>query len=105
MRPGLLNTRVVVQQQSATQDALGQPVQSWATFATLWADVRHTSGIEATKADAIASVVRASIRVRYRGDLTAAMRVIHGSTTYNIVAVLPDIGGKEYVDLACEVLQ
>lgn len=105
MRPGLLNTRVVVQQQSATQDALGQPVQSWATFATLWADVRHTSGIEAIKTDAIASVVRASIRVRYRGDLTAAMRVIHGSTTYNIVAVLPDIGGKEYVDLACEVLQ
>lgn len=105
MRPGLLNTRVVVQQQSATQDALGQPVQSWATFATLWANVRHTSGIEATKADAIASVVRASIRVRYRADLTAAMRVVHGSTTYNIVAVLPDVGGKEYVDLACEVLQ
>ena len=105
MRPGLLNSRVVVQQQSTTQDALGQPVLSWSTFATLWADVRHTSGIEAIKDSAIASVVRASIRVRYRGDLTAAMRVIHGSTTYNIVAVLPDIGGKEYVDLACEVLQ
>ena len=105
MRPGLLNSRVVVQQQSTTQDALGQPVLSWSTFATLWANVRHTSGVEAIKTDAIASVVRASIRVRYRGDLTAAMRVIHGSTTYNIVAVLPDVGGKEYVDLACEVLQ
>jgi SPP1 family predicted phage head-tail adaptor len=105
MRPGLLNSRVVVQQQSTTQDALGQPVLSWSTFATLWADVRHTSGIEAVKDSAIASVVRASIRVRYRGDLTTAMRVVHGSTTYNIVAVLPDVGGKEYVDLACEVLQ
>lgn len=105
MRPGLLNTRVAVQQQSTTQDALGQPVQSWATFATLWANVRHTSGVEAIKSDTIASVVRASIRVRYRADLTAAMRVVHGSTTYNIVAVLPDVGGKEYVDLACEVLQ
>ena len=105
MRPGLLNQRVVVQQQSTTQDALGQPVQSWSTFATLWANVRHTSGVEAIKNDAIASVVRASIRVRYRADLTAAMRVTVGSTTYNIVAVLPDIGGKEYVDLACEVLQ
>lgn len=105
MRPGLLNSRVVVQQQSTTQDAVGQPLNTWSTFATLWADVRHTSGIEAIKDSAIASVVRASIRVRYRGDLTAAMRVIHGSTTYNIVAVLPDVGGKEYVDLACEVLQ
>lgn len=105
MRPGLLNSRVVVQQQSTTQDALGQPLNTWSTFATVWADVRHTSGIEAIKDSAIASVVRASIRMRYRGDLTAAMRVIHGSTTYNIVAVLPDVGGKEYVDLACEVLQ
>ena len=105
MRAGQLNTRVVVQQQSTTPDALGQPTLSWSTFATLWADVRHTSGVEAIKSDAIASVVRASIRVRYRGDLTAAMRVVHGSTTYNIVAVLPDVGGKEYVDLVCEVLQ
>lgn len=105
MRPGLLNSRVVVQQQSTTQDALGQPVLSWSTFATLWADVRHTSGIEAIKDSAIASVVRASIRVRYRNGITTAMRVVHGSTTYNIVAVLPDVGGKEYVDLACEVLQ
>ena len=47
MRPGLLNSRVVVQQQSTTQDALGQPVLSWSTFATLWANVRHTSGVEA----------------------------------------------------------
>ncbi len=105
MRPGLLNSRVVVQQQSTTQDALGQPAQTWSTFATVWANVRHTSGVESIKADALTPVVRASIRVRYRGDLTAAMRVVHGSTTYNVVAVMPDIGGKEYVDLACEVLQ
>lgn len=105
MRPGQLNTRVVVQQQSTTPDALGQPVNTWSDLATLWADVRHTSGIEATKADAVASVVRASIRVRYRSDITAAMRVVHGSTTYSVIAVLPDVGGKEYVDLACEVLQ
>ena len=105
MRPGLLNSRVVVQQQSTTQDALGQPLNTWSTFATVWANVRHTSGVESIKADALTPVVRASIRVRYRGDLTAAMRVVHGSTTYNVVAVMPDIGGKEYVDLACEVLQ
>ena len=105
MRPGLLNSRVVVQQQSTTQDSLGQPLNTWSTFATVWANVRHTSGVESIKADALTPVVRASIRVRYRGDLTAAMRVVHGITTYNIVAVLPDIGGKEYVDLACEVLQ
>lgn len=105
MRPGLLNRRVVVQQQSAAQDALGQPANTWSALATVWANVRHTSGVEAIKSDAIASVVRASLRIRYRTDITAAMRAVDGATTYNIVAVLPDVGGKEYTDLVCEVLQ
>lgn len=105
MRPGLLNRRVVVQQQSTTQDAIGQPVLSWTTFATLWADIRHSSGVESIKADALTSTVRASIRVRYSRTITTGMRVVEGTTTYNIVAVLPDMGGKEYTDLVCEVLQ
>jgi SPP1 family predicted phage head-tail adaptor len=105
MRPGLLNRRVVVQQQSTTQDAIGQPVLTWTTFATLWADIRHSSGVESIKADALTSTVRASIRVRYTRTITTGMRVVEGTTTYNIVAVLPDMGGKEYTDLVCEVLQ
>lgn len=103
MRAGPLNTRIVVEQQSTTPDAIGQPTLTWTTFATLWADVKHTSGIEAVKAGAEASIVRASIRIRYRADITSAMRVTHGSTTYNIVAVLPDVAGKQYTDLVCEV--
>jgi SPP1 family predicted phage head-tail adaptor len=48
--------------------------------------------VEAIKAGAEASVVQASIRIRYRTDVTSAMRVVHGSTTYEIKAVLPDEG-------------
>jgi SPP1 family predicted phage head-tail adaptor len=103
MRAGLLNTRIIVQQQSTTPDALGQPTNTWTTFATLWADVKHTSGIEAVKAGAEASIVRASIRIRYNASITSAMRVTQGTTTYSIVAVLPDVAGKQYTDLVCEV--
>lgn len=105
MRSGSLNRRVVVQQQSTTQDAIGQPVLTWTTFATLWANIRHASGVESIKADALASTVRASVRVRYTRTVTSGMRVVDGDTTYNITAVLPDMGGKEYTDLVCEVLQ
>ena len=105
MRSGSLNRRVVVQQQSTTQDAVGQPVLTWTTFATLWANIRHASGAESIKADALASTVRASVRVRYTRTVTAGMRVVDGATTYNIAAVLPDMGGKEYTDLVCEVVQ
>lgn len=105
MRAGTLNVRVTIQQLAGTVDGLGQPVPTWNDFATVWANVAHTSGIETIRADAIASVVRASIRVRYRTDITTGMRATAGGHTYNIVAVMPDIGGKEYTDLACEVIR
>ncbi len=103
MRAGPLSTRVVIQQQSTTPDALGQPALTWTTYTTLWADVKHTSGIEAIKAGAEASIVRASIRIRYNAGITSAMRVTHGSTTYNIRAVLPAVAGKQYTYRVCEI--
>jgi SPP1 family predicted phage head-tail adaptor len=103
MRAGPLRTRVVIQQQSTVQDALGQHSIDWTTYATLWADVKHSSGIETMKAGAEASIVRASIRIRYRNDITSAMRVTHDTTTYNIIAVLPDVAKHEYTDLVCQI--
>lgn len=104
MRIGALNCSVTIQHLTSDQDEIGQPVTTWADVATVWADIRHISGIEAVKADATASTVRASIRIRYRTDVNAGMRVLHGSTVYNITAVLPDVAKKQYVDLVCEVI-
>lgn len=105
MRAGALNSRVTLQQQSATQDALGQPVQTWTDVATVWANIKHVSGVESIKADALTSTVRASIQIRYKTGLTAGMRVVNGATTYSIVAVLPDMEKREYTNLVCEVAQ
>lgn len=104
MRAGQLRTRVKVQQQSATQDEAGQPVLTWADYATLWADVKQNSGMSMVRGDTDVSVVRASIRIRYRNDITPAMRVLAGTTVYQIQAVLPDVAGHEYTDLVCQVV-
>lgn len=105
MRAGTLRNKVVIQQQSSGQDDWGQPLPAdWTDIATVWADIRHQSGLETIKADSPASVVKASIRIRYRTGLNAGMRVVHGDVKYDIKAVLPDVGSKQYVDLACEVV-
>ncbi len=104
MQAGLLNRRVTLQAPGTTQDELGQPIPGWTDVATLWADIRMKSGLESIKAGAPVSVVQASIRVRYRAGITAGMRVVHNLQAFNIVAVLPDVGGREYVDLVCEVV-
>ena len=101
---GKLNCRVVIKQPAAVQDAAGQPIPTWTTLATVWANIRSLNGLETIKGGAESSVAKASIRIRYRTDVTAAMRVVHGSTTYEIKAVLPDVEGRRHLDLVCEVI-
>jgi len=104
MQAGRLNRRCTLQSPSQSVDELGQPIPGWTDVATLWGDIRMKSGLEAIKAGASVSVVQASIRVRYRAGITAGMRVVHNLQAFNITAVLPDVGGREYVDLVCEVV-
>lgn len=100
----VLNRRVLVQRPSGARDAIGQPVpDDWVDVAPLWANIKHQSGVSAIRANADASTVPASIRVRYRTDLDAAMRILHGSTVYAIKAVMPDEQSRQYTDIACEV--
>lgn len=104
MQAGRLNRRVTLQSPSQSVDEIGQPIPGWTDVATLWADIRMKSGLESIKAGASVSVVQASIRVRYRAGITAGMRLVHNLQAYNIVAVMPDVGGREYVDLVAEVV-
>jgi len=104
MQAGRLNRRCTLQSPSQSVDELGQPIPGWTDVATVWADIRMKSGLESIKAGASVSVVQASIRVRYRAGINAGMRIVHNLTAYNITAVMPDVGGREYVDLVAEVV-
>ena len=99
-----MNRRCQLQSPSQSVDELGQPIPGWTDVATVWADIRLRSGLESIKAGAPVSVVQASIRVRYRAGINAGMRIVHNLTAYNITAVMPDVGGREYVDLVAEVV-
>lgn len=100
-----LQYKVQIQQQSTDCDAAGQPLQTWTTIAEPMADIRTLGGLETVKAGAETSIIKASIRLWYRTDITAGMRVVHGSTVYNIKAVLPDMVRRLHVDLVCEAAQ
>ena len=105
MQAGRLNTRCVIQRRTGGTNDWGEPLpEGWETHATVWASVKHLSGSEAIKADAEVSTVRASIRIRFRSDITAGMRVLIGLVPYEILAVQPDVAGRVYVDLVCQVV-
>jgi SPP1 family predicted phage head-tail adaptor len=96
--------KVALQTRDAGEDDHGQPLQTWTTFAEPMADIRYLSGVESVRAGAVTSVAKASIRIWYRTDVTVGMRVIHGTTVYNVTAVQPDMARRLHVDLVCEVV-
>ena len=100
---GRLTTPIVIQQQTTTTDAIGQPLLTWTDFALVWANVKHLSGSEAIKAGASVSTVQASMRVRWLAGIDAGMRVLSDGQTYQIKAVLPD-ARREYTDLVVELV-
>lgn len=101
MRAGQLRHRVTLQTQVATQDALGQPSTSWLDTKTVWADVRYQGGLEAIRSGSVASLQKASVRVR-KTAVAPGQRAIHGTTVLDIENVLPDTNGR-HVDLVCQV--
>jgi SPP1 family predicted phage head-tail adaptor len=97
---GRLRDQAVIERRGTAVDAVGQPVETWFEVATVWADIRHPSGLEATRSDATTSIVRASIRIDELSGIDAGMRVTRGGTVYEIKAVLPVYPAA--MDLVCE---
>lgn len=101
---GNLNTRVTIESRSTSTDLHGQPVETWAPFASAWAWIRVPTGVAASEriqADREIAPVAVSVRIRYRTDITPAMRVVYGVATWQISSVIEDVAGREYVDLVC----
>lgn len=104
MNIGQLNRRVTIERwdETAGVDAFRQPVAAWVPVTGAWASMRVPSGLETIRGGAETSVVKVSIRIRFRAGLTAAMRVVYQGKPYKITAVLEDRARREYVDLVCE---
>lgn len=101
MRIGKLNRRVSLQAPVTHKDAGGQEIPAWTEISRPWTDIRYLSGREYATSDTTVSGATASIRMRYRTDLNAGMRIVYNGTIFNVLAVLPDEEDRDRVDLAC----
>lgn len=102
MKAGTLRHRVTVQTRTDAVDPIGQPVTTWDTVGSVWADVRYQTGLGAIKAGADVSVSKVSIRVR-QAAYAPGQRIVYGNEVFSVKAVLPD-GTGSHVDLLCEAI-
>lgn len=99
MSIGSFNRRVRIEQQD-TQSPHSDGIQ-WVLVDTVWADVFMDSGRTVIASDALISEVRASVRIRYRRDIRAGMRVVVDGQAMRIEAVRLDLRRRQHVILIC----
>ncbi len=98
--PGLLDRQVVLESPSGGVDASGNPMTIYSSVAVVWASKRALRGsrkligsMEAYEADVM-------FRIRWRADVSAGWRLVHGSSTYEIKET-EELGRHHLIDLAC----
>ena len=101
--PGKFQHSVELHSFTTTVDmSTGERIQSWSMYADAWAHVQPVSGKEFIAALAVQSQVTIRVQMWFRDDVTSAHRLVFRGKTYDIEAVLPDLGsGLEYLTLMC----
>jgi SPP1 family predicted phage head-tail adaptor len=99
---GLLTQRVTIQVSSANVDVLGQRVESWTTFATVWAQAQPLRGRELFASGQMQDAAEVRFRIRYLAGVTSAMRVLWRTVPHAIIGEPIDVdGAKHTLELMC----
>jgi len=91
MSIGERRQRVVFQTATITQDAFGEPDQTWTTLATQWAMVQPLKGAERTRANEVHAEVTTRIVTRNNDTidgLAPGDRATWSGRTYDIKSVI-----------------
>lgn len=88
MRIGNLRNYVTIQKPTETFDSNLELITTWSTFATVWASIEPLIGREFWASRQVSAETTGKIRIRYLSGLTPKMRILDGSTIYEIEAVI-----------------
>lgn len=105
VRAGAMRHQVTIQSRSTTQDAAGEQLDTWSTFATRRASLQRTTGREAFAAVQDNGRVPTVFELRWVAGVLPGMRLVHDTQVYNIVSAIdPDNGLKARLVIACDAL-
>jgi len=90
MKAGQLDREIIIQSFTESQDASGQPIQSWATFATVFANRKMVKGNERFTSEQRMAVRTATFRFRWLAGITEEMRITDAGSMYRILGIASD---------------
>jgi len=98
---GKLRERVTVQQASETRNTLGETLQTWSTYSTIWASVEGVSSRESLLAGQQQISISHRVRMRWLDGLTQNMRLRWRNRTLDIISILERDNRREH-ELLCQ---
>ena len=102
---GQRDQRIQIMAPTVAQDELGQPVESWAVHASVWARVKPSRGMDMMQADAMTAGAAVVFGFNYRSDITPHMRVRWRGKDYSIQGEPVDVvGARETLELYCRIV-
>lgn len=104
MRVGRLRNRGTIEYLltgSPQYSASGEPNTVWTTLRECWMSIEPLRGRELFAAQEHHSETTVRIRIRYRDDVTAQMRVLHEGKYYSVLAALDHELRHRELELMC----
>lgn len=78
--------KIQLQSATTTQSATGQPVETWATYATVYGSVHSLRGQAYYASQQTANETLVELYIWHRSDVSAGHRAIIDSVTYEVAA-------------------
>jgi len=88
VQAGKLRHVIDIQKFTTSKDSYGEDIKTWASYHKTHAEVRPLRGKEYFDTQQIVPEVDNKIKIRYRSGIAPTMRVVWGSRTYEIRAVI-----------------
>lgn len=101
-RIGDLDQLVLLEQPVDTLDDIGSVTRTWSLVDEVWAQITPVTGREDFTAGRNESVLTHRILIRWRPDVTGAMRLRHNARFFNIHAALDWDEKRRFMLLQCQ---
>ena len=85
MRAGRLRHLVTIEKYTETQDAVGQPISAYTTFAQAWCSIQPMLGRENFAEQMVSTEQTHKINMRYISGIDSTMRLKFGTRYFEII--------------------
>lgn len=102
MNPGEFRHRVELHSPTTARDSYGQPIETFAKYADVWAKIEPMSMRERTYAEQLQGERTHLVTVRYSVSIDRTHRIIFGARTFEIVSILNPEERRAVLQIECK---